>query len=116
MTLMEDRLQKMRALVESEPDDPLTRFLLGRAAAEMGLYEESCSAFQAACSLDPRYAAAFRQWGDALDKLGRHAEAANVYARGARVAEQTGDLQAGKEMKALLKRLERDHGVKPGAE
>jgi len=113
---MEDRLRRMRALAESEPDDPLTRFLLGRAAAEMGLFEESCSAFQAACELDPRYAAAYRHWGEALEKLGRSADAADVFARGARIAEETGDLQAGKEMRAFLRRLERDRGVKPRGE
>ena len=114
---MEDRLEKLRELARSEPDDSLTQFLLGREASGHGLHEEARAAFAAAVEIDPHYAAAYRYWGNALEALGRVDEAASVYARGARVAERSGDLQAGKEMSAFLKRLERDRGVKPpGAE
>jgi len=113
---MEERLEKLRELVRSEPDDALARFLLGREASGHGLHEEARDAFQAAVEIDPRYAAAYRHWGNALESLGCYDEAAAVYARGARVAERSGDLQAGKEMSAFLKRLERDRGVKPPAD
>ena len=110
---MEDRLQRLRDLAAAEPDDALARFLLGREAAARGLLEEARDAFAAAVERDPKYSAAYRHWGNALEQLGCWAEAAAVYARGVRVAERTGDLQAGKEMKAFLKRLERDRGVGP---
>jgi hypothetical protein len=60
-----------------------------------------------------QYTAAYRHLGDALEKLGRFEEAAATWTRGRRIAEATGDLQAGKEMSALLRRLERDRGVAP---
>jgi cytochrome c-type biogenesis protein CcmH/NrfG len=107
---MDDRLQRLRDLVAADPDDALTRFLLGREAAAGGHFEEACTAFAAAVERDPKYTAAYRQWGNALEKLGRAAEAAAVYARGVHVAERTGDLQAGKEMQAFLKRLEKSGG------
>jgi tetratricopeptide (TPR) repeat protein len=113
---MEDRLEKLRELAHSEPDDALTRFLLGREAAGLGLHEEARDAFAAAVDIDPHYAAAYRHWGNALEALGSYDEAAAVFARGVRVAERSGDLQAGKEMAAFLKRLERDRGVKPPGE
>ena len=109
----DDRIEKLRALAASEPDDALARFLLGREASVRGLHEEARDAFRAAVEIDPHYTAAYRQWGNALEALGAYDEAAAVYARGVRVAERSGDLQAGKEMAAFLKRLERDRGVTP---
>ena len=109
----EDRLEKLRELAASEPDDALARFLLGREASGQGLHEEARAAFAAAVEIDPHYTAAYRHWGNALEALARYDEAAVVYARGTRVAERSGDLQAGKEMGAFLKRLERERGVKP---
>lgn len=108
-----DRLEKLRELAESDPEDSLARFLLGREAAGHGFHDEAREAFAAAVEIDPHYAAAYRHWGNALEALGRYEEAASVYARGARVAERSGDLQAGKEMTAFLRRLERDRGVRP---
>ncbi|HKA25538.1 MAG TPA: tetratricopeptide repeat protein [Candidatus Eisenbacteria bacterium] len=110
---MEDRLEKLRDLAHSEPDDALAQFLLGREASGQGLHEEARAAFAAAVAIDPHYTAAYRHWGNALEALARYDEAAVVYARGTRVAERSGDLQAGKEMGAFLKRLERERGVKP---
>lgn len=110
---MDDRLQRLRELAAADPQDALACFLLGREAAGQGLHEEARAAFAAAVERDPRYTAAYRHLGNALEQLGRPAEAAAVYARGARVGEETGDLQAGKEMRAFLRRLARDRGGGP---
>ena len=110
---MSDRLEQLRELAKEAPDDAATQFLLGREAASQGRHEEARDAFRAAVEIDPHYAAAFRHWGNALEALAHYEEAAAVYARGVRVAEGSGDLQAGKEMGAFLKRLERDRGVTP---
>lgn len=112
---MSDRLEQLRELARSSPDDAVTQFLLGLEAAGQGLHEEARDAFRAALEIDPHYAAAYRHWGNALEALGAYDDAAAVYARGVKVAERSGDLQAGKEMAAFLKRLERDRGVKPSS-
>jgi len=113
---MSDRLEQLRELAREAPDDAVTQFLLGREAAGQGRHDEARDAFRAAAEIDPHYAAAYRHWGNALESLGEFEEAALVYARGVRVAERSGDLQAGKEMSAFLKRLERNRGVKPPSE
>jgi predicted negative regulator of RcsB-dependent stress response len=46
-----------------------------------------------------------RHWGDALRKADRTQEAINVYEKGIAVSEETGDLQAGKEMQVFLDKL-----------
>src|SRR5262249_27214492 len=110
---MTDRLEQLRELAREAPEDAVTHFLLGREAAGQGRHDEARDAFPAPAEIDPHYAAAYRHWGNALEALGEYDEAALVYARGVRVAERSGDLQAGKEMSAFLKRLERDRGVRP---
>ena len=62
---MEDRLEKLRDLAHSEPDDALAQFLLGREASGQGLHEEARAAFAAAVAIDPHYTAAYRHWGNA---------------------------------------------------
>ena len=106
----DERLAALRQLVVEEPDDPLTQFLYGSEAAALGFDEEARAAFAAAIRLDPRYAAAYRHLGSALERLGRGEEAIGIYRRGVAVAERTGDLQAGKEMAAFLRRIEKQGG------
>jgi tetratricopeptide (TPR) repeat protein len=113
MEAMSDRLEQLRELAREAPEDAVTQFLLGREAAGRGRHDEARDAFRTAAEIDPHYAAAYRHWGNALESLGAYEEAAAVYARGVRVAQRSGDLQAGKEMAAFLKRLERDRGVTP---
>jgi tetratricopeptide (TPR) repeat protein len=108
-----DRLEALRRIVELDPEDAAAWFLLGREAMAAGEFEEARAAFATAIERDAAYAAAYRQLGEALDKLAQYPAAAAIWAQGVRVALETGDLQAGKEMSAFLKRLERDRGVRP---
>ncbi len=102
------RIALLRALAAESPDDATTLFLLGRELASAGHADEAAASFAAAIAADADYAAAYRQLGNALEAVGRSIEAADVYRRGTAVAERTNDLQAGKEMRAFLKRMERD--------
>jgi Flp pilus assembly protein TadD len=104
----ESRIALLRSLAAESPGDPTTLFLLGRELASIGRAGEAVAAFSAAITADPHYTAAYRQLGNALEAAGRTDEAAAAYLAGAEVAERTHDLQAGKEMRAFLKRIERD--------
>lgn len=108
---MTDRLDQLRQLAAADPGDALTRFLLGREFAARGLDRDAAVAFRETLRLDPRYTAAYRQLGNSLERLSQPEEAAGVYRAGVRMAAETGDLQAGKEMAAFLKRLERDRNI-----
>jgi tetratricopeptide (TPR) repeat protein len=107
------RLDALRALARAEPDDATTHFLLGRELFAARAFDEAAGAFAAAVRAEPNYTAAYRQWGGALEAAGRRDEAAAAWRTGIDVADRTQDLQTGKEMTALLKRLARDHGI-PG--
>ena len=102
------RIALLRTLAAESPGDATTQFLLGRELASAGRAAEAATAFAAAIVADAAYTAAYRQLGNALETAGRADEAADVYRRGAEVAARTQDLQAGKEMRAFLKRMGRD--------
>lgn len=108
-----DRIETLRALTAADPEDAVSWFLLGRELAVAGRAGEAAEAFRSATVANPDYTAAHRQLGSALEADGRYEEAAAAYRRGIEVAERTHDLQTGKEMSALLKRLARDRGITP---
>ena len=111
--IFEERLRQLRGLVEADPQDALSRFLLGRELVAANHFEEASQSFAEAIRLEPEYTAAYRQLGNCHEKLEQFSEATSAYVRGVEVAEKTGDLQAGKEMQAFLRRLERDRRVRP---
>jgi len=102
-----ERIALLRALVAADPADATAQFLLGRELAANGQAAEAAEAFAFAIVADPEYTAAYRQLGNTLEASGRAEAAAETYRRGVEVAERTKDLQAGKEMRAFLKRMQR---------
>ncbi len=85
----------------------MLRYSLGNAYLKEGQVELALSHLQQAVVLDPNYSAAWKAYGKALVDAGRPEEAARAYAQGIDVAEQRGDIQAAKEMKVFLKRLQK---------
>ena len=58
---------------------------------------------------DPDYSAAWKIYGKVLAEAGRDEEAAQAWLTGIDVAEQNGDIQAAKEMKVFLRRIQKQH-------
>ncbi|MDK2972206.1 MAG: hypothetical protein PWP23_1961 [Candidatus Sumerlaeota bacterium] len=100
-----EQLEKLLA-IESEANDPLTHFLLGREYLEAERPADAVGAFERCIALNPHYTAAYRFLGDSHRAFGANAHAREAYEIGIGVASETGDMQAGKEMQALLRRLE----------
>jgi len=101
----EEKIKRLRQLAESDPDDALTFFLLGRELMEVGRYEQAAQALERTVMLNNQYTAAFRFLGDCYRLGGDARQARATYEKGIAVAESTGDLQAGKEMLVFLKKL-----------
>lgn len=98
------RLEQLRVLLESDPEDALLHFLLGRELVSAGSHEEAVEPLRRAVALDPDHSAARKELGKALLRSGRHGEAAQALREGIRVAEANGDLQAVREMRVWLER------------
>lgn len=99
-----DRIGALRELEAADPDDPDLPFMLGKALLDAGLAEAAAAKLERACAMNPDLAAVWRFRGEALRDAGRLPEAAAVWREGIAISERTGDLQAGKEMRALLKK------------
>lgn len=108
--MMRDALEKMLA---GGRDDALLRFSLGNACLKDGDIDGAIKHLQRSVVHDPAYSAAWKQLGRALLAAGRAAEAGKAWSRGIEAAETRGDVQAAKEMRVFLKRLEKqDRGAR----
>jgi len=100
------RVEELEALIQADPDDRDLWFLLGKALLDAEQPVQAIERLAEAARRNPGLAAIRRLWGEALRAAGRPAEARQVWTDGIALAERTGDLQAGKEMKALLRKIE----------
>lgn len=94
-------------MLKSGQDSAMLRYSLGSEYSKAGDYARAVVHLQRAVEHDAQYSAAWKLYGKALVELGRKEEAIQVYEKGIAVAEQKGDIQAAKEMKVFLKRLEK---------
>jgi len=104
---LEERAARMRELLARDRADEATWFGLGQTLLALGRAAEAVEALREAVRLRPSYTAAHRDLGRALLDAGRADEAERVLERAARVAEETRDLQTGREIAVLLRRIGR---------
>jgi predicted Zn-dependent protease len=100
-------IENFLQMLENGQDSALLRFGLGNALLKENRIEEACEHLAAAVAQDPDYSAAWKLYGKALTEAGQAREAMETYERGIAAAEAKGDLQAAKEMRVFLKRLQK---------
>lgn len=88
-------------------DSALLRYALGDEYLTLGDHDKAVVHLRKAVDFDPTYSAAWRQLGKALAAATRYAEAMAAYDAGIRAAEEKGDVQAAKEMRIFLRRLQK---------
>ena len=101
-----DRLTRLKALVEENPQDRFARYGLAMELASQGRLEESLGEFRALMSLDPDYVASYLQAGQTMEKLNRVEEAREVYRQGMEVAARKGDMKTRGELESALELLD----------
>ncbi len=100
-------IDNFEKLLASGRDDALLRFGLGQAYLNGGEVERAVEHLASAVTHDPGYSAAWKLLGKARGETGDTDGAIEAYESGIRTAEEKGDVQAAKEMKVFLKRLQR---------
>ena len=100
-------------LLASGKDGALLRYSLGNECLKDGEAAAAVEHFTRATALDPRYTAAWKLLGKALQAAGREDDALGAWRRGVEVARIRGDKQAEKEMTVFAKRIEKARSVKP---
>lgn len=103
------RIDALRAQLNGPRDGALLRYSLGTALLEAGDAAEAMTHLRAALDFDHGYSAAWKQLGQACLRDGDAQAAADAWRRGITAAEARGDVQAAKEMRVFLKRLESGH-------
>lgn len=100
------RIDSLRAQLNGPRDGALLRYSLGVALLEAGENADAVLQLRAAIDFDAGYSAAWKQLGHACQRAGDEHAAADAWQRGIAAAEARGDVQAAKEMRVFLKRLE----------
>ncbi|HVX03783.1 MAG TPA: tetratricopeptide repeat protein [Rhodanobacteraceae bacterium] len=101
------RIEALRAQLDGPRDGALLRYSLGTALLDAGDTSGAITQLRAAIGFDDGYSAAWKQLGQACLRAGDAQAAADAWQRGIAVAEAHGDVQAAKEMRVFLRRIER---------
>jgi superkiller protein 3 len=108
---LESRAERLRGLLEREPDDATSWFSLGRTLQELARPEDAAQAFERALAIDAGYTAAYRDLGRARIEAGDAQGALEPLETAARLASENGDLQTGNEARVFLRRARRMLGL-----
>ena len=100
-------VDNLEALLAKGTDNALLRFGLANEYLKLGQLEQAIGHLRRALDHDPRYSAAWKRLGQALADTGRSDEASAAYESGIKAAEEKGDIQAAKEMRVFLNRLQK---------
>lgn len=99
--------RNLESMLAAGQDNALLRFTLGNECFKEGDGALATEHYRAATEQDPRYTAAWKQLGKALEMQGDLEGALAAWEKGRKVAEEKGDVQAGKEMMVFSRRLEK---------
>lgn len=104
---MKPAIERLEALLAQQGESALLRFSLGNACLDTAP-AQAAEHLRRAVALDPQYSAAWKLLGRALVACDDTAQAKQAYQSGVAVAEARGDIQAAKEMRVFLKRLDKN--------
>ena len=97
-----EQIQELKRRTESDPNDEIAHFSLGKALVESGEAAEGAKALQRVIALNPNIAKAYQLLGDAQIKTGHRDYAIQTLTEGVNVAHRRGDLMPEKEMSKML--------------
>ena len=100
-------VERLRVLCGGPRDGALLRFSLGTALLGEGAAAEAAVELRRALEFNPDYSAAWKLLGRALVESGEVAQARQAWNDGIAAAQRVGDVQAEKEMRVFLKRLDK---------
>ncbi|MDT4871943.1 hypothetical protein FQZ97_1071040 [compost metagenome] len=100
-------LEGLEKMLAKGVDNALLRFGLGKGYLDQGDYLKAAEHLRQCVAFDPKYSAAWKLLGKALEAQGDIAAARAAWTDGLAAAQAHGDKQAEKEMTVFLKRLDK---------
>jgi len=107
---MSAAIENFEKMLAQGKDNALLRFSLGNAYLGPNEPARAVPHLQKAVEHDPKYSAAWKLLGKALNESGDPQGALAAYRQGIAVANAKGDIQAAKEMTVFAKRIEKSLG------
>ncbi|MDH4559593.1 tetratricopeptide repeat protein [Pseudomonas sp. BN411] len=104
-------LEGLEKMLAKGVDNPLLRFGLGKGYLDQGDAAQAALHLRRCVEQDPKYSAAWKLLGKALEANGDLAAARAAWTEGLAAAQAHGDKQAEKEMTVFLKRLDKRGGA-----
>jgi Tfp pilus assembly protein PilF len=100
-------IDNLETMLSRGQDNALVRYGLGNEYLKLNEFDKAAVQLRKAVDFDPQYSAAWKLLGKALAASAQQVEAREAYEAGIRAADEKGDVQAAKEMRVFLKRLEK---------
>lgn len=100
-----DRLETLRSLVDQNPGDSRTRYMLAMELGKNGDFEKAVHEYEAIIQNDADYVAAYFHGGQALEKLGRLEDARVMYRHGIHACDRIGNGKTKAELQGVLEAL-----------
>lgn len=102
---MTGRLDKLRKMLEEEPQDAFLLYALAHEHVQAGQLDDAINRFDQALVSEPTYCYAYFHKARCLEELGRRDEAEATARAGLSRASAVGDVQAAGELRSLLEEL-----------
>jgi len=99
----DERIRQFQQMTDSDPENELGHFSLGKACLEAGRYADAAASLTRALELNPAMSRAFQLLGEAHDRAGDRARAVEVVTRGVTVADAQGDRKPRDAMMEMLR-------------
>ena len=96
------RIEILKSMVEQNPADSFARYGLAMEYRNTGDLEAAVAEFRTLLAAHPDYSAAYFHGGQTLERLGRPAEARQLYMRGIEATARKGDFHTRDEIQAAL--------------
>ena len=87
-----NRIEQFKKMANDDPTNPVGHLSLGREYLTAGMHAEAEGSLAKTIELDPKISKAYELLGQALLQLGRRDEAVDVLTRGARQADDRGEV------------------------
>jgi tetratricopeptide (TPR) repeat protein len=100
-----DRLETLRGMVEQNPADSRTRYMLAMELGNNGDFAGALEQYKKIIEVDADYVAAYFHGGQTLEKLDRPDEAREIYSAGITACGRTGDDHTRDELQEALEAL-----------
>ena len=100
-------IESFEVMIAKGQDSTLLRFGLAQAYMKDKQYTKAVEHFLKTLEHDRGYSAAWKLLGKTYTELNETAKAIETFTQGIEIAEQKGDIQAAKEMRVFLKRLQK---------